>query len=768
MTAPKFIKRLVLTGAIVGFALAGTSGALAHHAGPTGTGSAVAGLPDGSPTTLEGRLAILDFVYPGGAGRERIYALVGTDGRATRVSFGANADVRQGMRLVVSGRAFHGALVVTQQQPSPGRRSVSAAMPVSAEGTLLLLHADNFADGSSRFVWVLEQDGASTELEIPIAPTDMKPGMSVAVTGTRTDSGIAPDSIVALSPAPTRDTSAVVAPQTASVLVILLNFQPTPPATTPAQPFTQAAVDSVVFSGANSIAAYWSEVSFGKQLLTGTVTPWLTASFQVPATCNYSAIATEARRVAQLAGYNLANYQKFHYLFERVPSCGWAGLGEVPGSQTWSNQYNTLGVIGHELGHNFGLGHANSLPCNGVTIATNCPLARPEYGDPWDIMGNVSSRSVNAWQKNDMGWVTDAQVATHLGGTASYTLSPLTSPGGSLYAVQVPAAVHRTYWLEFRQATGFDAGLPASATNGAIVHLGGLMHQSDRSEYGCWDTCFLDMVPSTGTMSDGALQIPNAFVDAMTGVSITAVSKGAAGLTVSVTSPQARTGFGLYRKLSPSLAPVYKFLLDDGFDHLADAKISFGMAGDIPLVGNFTFDGLTSLVIYRNGLWYLDTNRDGKSDVTVALGGAPGDIPLAANFTGTGWTDDLVIYRAGTWYVDQNHDGSVNKTFRFGGVPGDIPLAGDVNGDGIADLVIYRNGTWYIDTNRDGIADMAVVFGGAPQDIPLLFDYDGDGKADLCIFRDGTWYVSTKRDGTAQAIFGYGTAGDIPFGGHFY
>ena len=151
-----------------------------------------------------------------------------------------------------------------------------------------------------------------------------------------------------------------------------------------------------------------------------------------------------------------------------------------------------------------------------------------------------------------MGWVPDAAVATHSGGSATYTLSPLTSPGGSLYAVQVPAAVHRTYWVEYRQATGFDNGLPASATNGAIIHLGGLMHQSDRSEYGCWDTCFLDMVPATGTMTDGALQVPNAFVDAQTGVTITAVSKGAGGLTVSVASPPSRTDLGLYRKLSPT------------------------------------------------------------------------------------------------------------------------------------------------------------------------------------------------------------------------
>jgi (2Fe-2S) ferredoxin len=332
----------------------------------------------------------------------------------------------------------------------------------------------------------------------------------------------------------------------------------------------------------------------------------------------------------------------------------------------------------------------------------------------------------------------------------------------------VPAAVHRTYWVEFRQATGFDAGLPASATNGAIIHLGGLMHQPDRSEYGCWDTCFLDMAPTTTTMSDGALATPNAFVDAQTGVTITAVSKGAGGLTVSVASPPTRVNFGLYRKLTGTGAPLYKFLLDDGFDHAPDAKIGYGIAGDVPLVGNFTSDGLTSLVIYRNGLWYLDTNRDGTMNQTVALGGVPGDIPLAANFTGLGSLDDLVIYRSGIWYVDQFHNGSVDKTFRFGGVAGDVPLAGDVNGDGIADLVIYRNGVWYIDTNRDGTADMTVVFGGMPQDIPVLFDWDGDGKADLCVYRDGVWYVNTKRDGTLQAIFGYGAAGDIPFAGHFY
>lgn len=763
MSTTNPLLRLAASTALAGVLAIGST-AFAHHVeehGPI--------LPDGTPVSVEGRLSILDFHYRGGGGHERIQAIVDAGGKATRVSFAAGADVRDGMTLTASGVASRGAVVVGQFQPT-GRKSVAAAgATVSVAGTATLLHADYFEAGMTRFVWALRQDGGtSEELDIPIAPVDLKSGMRVSVTGTRGTTGIVPTSISVLADAPAFEPGPAAAPVTSSVLVILLNFQPTPPATAPSQPFTQAEVDTVMFSGSGSVANYWSETSFGNQLVTGTVTPWLTASFQTPASCDYSGIATEARRLAQAAGYNLASYQKVHYLFTRVSACGWAGLGEVPGTQTWSNQYNTLGVIGHELGHNFGLGHANSLPCNGVTIATNCPTNRPEYGDPWDIMGNQSSRHVNAWQKNFMGWVTDAKVAMHPGGTATYTLSPLTSPGGTLYAVQVPAAVHRTYWLEYREATGFDAGLPASATNGVIVHLAGLMHQSDRSEYGCWDTCFLDMVPATTTMADGALQVPNAFVDALTGVTVTAVSKAPGALTVAVASPPTRKGFGLYRKLSAAGQPLYRFLLDDGFDHTPDYKVPFGTAGDVPLVGNFTSDGLTSLAVYRNGTWYLDTNRDGTADQVLSLGGVPGDVPLAANFTGAGATDDLVIYRGGVWFVDQYRDGSVNKTFRFGGAPGDVPLAGDVNGDGVADLVIYRSGTWYIDTNRDGIADKVVNFGGAPQDVPVLFDWDGDGKADICVYRDGVWYVNTKLDGTAQAVFGFGTAGDVPFAGRFY
>ncbi len=78
---------------------------------------------------------------------------------------------------------------------------------------------------------------------------------------------------------------------------------------------------------------------------------------------------------------------------------------------------------------------------------------------------------------------------------------------------------------------------------------------------------------------------------------------------------------GLYRKTAGLTKPPYRFLLDYNFDHVPDAQIQFGVAGDVPLVGYMSPGGKSSLIIYRNGFWYLDTNRDGTADAVVGLAG---------------------------------------------------------------------------------------------------------------------------------------------------
>ena len=204
-----------------------------------------------------------------------------------------------------------------------------------------------------------------------------------------------------------------------------------------------------------------------------------------------------------------------------------------------------------------------------------------------------------------------------------------------------------------------------------------------------------------------------------------------------------------------------RWFIDTTLDSTADFKVDFGAPTDLPLAGRIDGDPVYDLVVYRNGVWYADLDRDGSAEYVTGFGGAPGDLPLLADFNNDSF-DDFVVYRNGLWYVSTGHNSVADLLFAFGGAPGDIPLAGDVDGDGIADLVIYRNGVWYVDTNRDGATDSRAWFGGGVGDKPLLVDWNGDGKSDLVIVRDGVWYVNTQFDGTQQAWFYYGIGTDVP------
>jgi serine-aspartate repeat-containing protein C/D/E len=115
--------------------------------------------------------------------------------------------------------------------------------------------------------------------------------------------------------------------------------------------------------------------------------------------------------------------------------------------------------------------------------------------------------------------------------------------------------------------------------------------------------------------------------------------------------------------------------VDTMLDNTVDLTYALGgLPGDIPLVGNMNGSGKLGLIIYRNGRWYISSNRDGVVDIVVAFGGMPGDIPMVVDYDGDG-RDDLVIYRNGIWYVCTQLNGVVSATFAYG-TTGDLPLAG--------------------------------------------------------------------------------------------
>ena len=87
-----------------------------------------------------------------------------------------------------------------------------------------------------------------------------------------------------------------------------------------------------------------------------------------------------------------------------------------------------------------------------------------------------------------------------------------------------------------------------------------------------------------------------------------------------------------------------------------------GYPEDIPIVGDWTGDGIDKIGIYRNGWWFLDLDGSRSWSGCPEMGGG-----TDACFTG------------------------------FGGYPEDIPIVGDWTGDGIDKIGIYRNGWWFLD-----------------------------------------------------------------------
>lgn len=408
-------------------------------------------------------------------------------------------------------------------------------------GALTILHEDR-GGGESRFHYLLESPRGRYSLHFAGDPPEhLRTGAQVHVTGVRLGQMLAVGAHEA-------DFQAVADAAPASSLgarhtiVVLVNFADAPTL----QPYTAAAAQSALFGTTSS---FFLENSYQQTWLTGDIVGWFTIA--LPSTvCDYATLATQARAAATAAGVDLTSYAHQVFAFPQN-ACGWWGLSTVGGnpSQSWINGDFELGVLAHELGHGLGLWHAHALDC-GTTTVVGSSCATNEYGDIVDMMGGSESAHYNAFQKERLGWLGAgaAPLLTTVVADGTYAIDAYEPMGAGPKALKILKSTDSStgkrtwYYVESRQATGFDSFLADPRTGAQNVTSGVLVHTGSEAS---GNTSFLlDMTPATPVYYywyDPALAAGQTFIDPDTGMTIASSSVSATGAAVTVRVAAAST-----------------------------------------------------------------------------------------------------------------------------------------------------------------------------------------------------------------------------------
>lgn len=689
----------------------------------------------------------------------RVSILYADDGSRSVLQGAAAATLQPGAGYAVTGRAHGRAFDVESAVPSnttPTRAGSLAALPrFEMSGTFRLAFADDFDGNASEAFYALVDDTRQVRLDLAALFGGLASGMTGTVTGKLDPSGdLFVDRIVILGGAPARkppSDEANASPVTTSYIVIPVKFptNASAPYTYAADPFTPASINTAMFGASpnSSVTRYYEEASFGQQALSGIVADngsggWLLADRATPTSCDISAIASAAEAAATARGYNLPSYAGRMYVFSNnVPGCSWAGLAYIGWARAYIKQTTNLLVLGHEIGHNFGMYHAASLDCGANVIGGTCTSS--EYGEPFGIMGNQRAMHFSSPQKLELGWITPGSVKTHTAGRQTYTLTPLETAGGSTYAVKIPAATNRTYWFEYRQPIGFDSGLSAYPNNGAQVRVTAPFESICS---GCDDdTEFLDMTPGTAAFTDGTLVAGSTYIDTLYGISVSVTAATASSLTLDVaalgdaTVPDfnfSGTTDLVWRNPTSGEAALW---LMNGTTATGSALVLSSTAWTPIALGDFNGDGKTDIVWSNNGtgqtaIWLMDGTATPSS--AVVFTGAGWNVTQVGDFNGDGKTD--LLWRNGTtgatavWLM--NGLTATSSAVVYTSFYWSVSHVGDFNGDGKTDLAWRNNGTgqtalWLM--NGTTATSTATISSDANWTIDRVGDFNGDGKSDL-------------------------------------
>lgn len=281
---------------------------------------------------------------------------------------------------------------------------------------------------------------------------------------------------------------------TKQVAVIAFNFQDN---TT--RPVTTAKLEQLIFTAPRSATVWYREVSEGRIELVGDVYGYYTLNINHPTACNTNTRAqmgdAAIARVRQELGREPFRYDYIMFVFPAFSgtNCSYGGAASVGGNRSYypvtsSVQANDswTRLPAHELGHNFGLDHAQLFDCRDsqnrriqFSERTTCPLG--EYDDLDDVMGGLvsddglvpggsESRHFSGSNLNRLGWIANSQVQT-VTQSGTYTLYPSNKPGSGTRLIRLPNTQTAPVYIEYRRPSGLFDNYSTSATsvNGVLI-----------------------------------------------------------------------------------------------------------------------------------------------------------------------------------------------------------------------------------------------------------------------------------------------------------
>ena len=272
-----------------------------------------------------------------------------------------------------------------------------------------------------------------------------------------------------------------------STIVIVAGIGNTPP------PIDIETAKKMIFDNSfGTVNDFYSKNSFGKAYLTGKVVGPYTLPARIYS--GWDDILNEAVKAADADVY-FPDYSRVILIFPPQSFSGFRGRstigkitvstsdGDIKASVSWISVVIPYVLI-HELGHGFGMLHANILLC------PNCITSFFGYDDPFDVMGGNRKfiRHLNAPHKEEVGWLSDNTVITTEG---EYLLKPieLPQPKGYIQQIKLPLktfpktylddpstpaidnADNVFYTLEFRQPVDYDYGAVDALYKGIVIHL---------------------------------------------------------------------------------------------------------------------------------------------------------------------------------------------------------------------------------------------------------------------------------------------------------